>query len=760
MRRLAILLLLVASLMRAQACQENRYQGINQRVCEALNTSDSFLRRQEPAPALAILKELPVDSSIAPDLAAAVRSERIRAQEASAAETAKQATLLATLAAGFETKFTALVEWLLLLGGAAVVLWGLSALYRLRAPQDAMLISIADHTADKITDTANLLVSQESAHLLNPLDSLSADELTQHSLPGNGGSVFVNLQPVWATSYFETALASGSAVDLGVFKITPQALIQAFRTALRPVYRDTLDGVLSAVGQTTYLVVRRLDAKGRLIPGKTWFASSTGADARENVLREVMAKVVIDMSAEQSVTTEWQSLKLCQQAMDKSRDDKSVASTAVAQQLLQKALAQDPANWIARYNNALFLQLLGKNEASLDNWSFLMDMVSRRHVSSSLSSYLIKHPDFIYKIEYNRAITLARIFRWPENTMARKILANLSEVVDGDMRVLALSALANALSAQYKLMKASYTKSLAAKSEAGHEDDAASGFARAGSGGDKSSTKSVAEPIKVQLQLEEVTQGLIDALEDSKRLSRSIFFANAVARYARGAVRFELNHYKDALEDFNAASLLNPEFVDPQLSAARTLRAQKFTDWTLRVRSHLDAVLDLDDTNREAHFLLGSLLSDISVFRLEEAAIHYEKADPHSWAAYELGNLYLDAAFAGADPLKALQWLRKSVRLADAVDRRALGLAELILNFVEHSEETAKHGLDCYRMANEALVLLRKVQLKSGKSGQREKAQKLQKRFEELLTKIQPPPGFVLIDETAAKEPAPGTQDV
>jgi hypothetical protein len=147
-----------------------------------------------------------------------------------------------------------------------------------------------------------------------------------------------------------------------------------------------------------------------------------------------------------------------------------------------------------------------------------------------------------------------------------------------------------------------------------------------------------------------------------------------------------------ALDDFNAAILLSPDLIDPRLNAARAIRLKKSPGWTLQVELLLKAVLQLDPSHQEAHFLIGSLYLDTAVFRRTDAAKHFEQADPHTWASFELGGLYLDPSFATPDLYKALDYFRKSVRLGNAVDIRAQSLVRLLLRLVSQ-QITSRDGV-------------------------------------------------------------------
>jgi tetratricopeptide (TPR) repeat protein len=659
----------------------------------------------------------------------AIRVERIRAQQMTAEESARTSGFAATLWSDLLKKAEALFTWILLLGLLAVLVLVVLAIPRWRRPKPEMLISFADRTTDKPTDAANLILSQEVARLLGPSDGLSTESLTADSVGNRNGTTFVNLQPLWNPGYLETALNSGAALDLGVFKITPQAFLQFLKTAFREKYAYTLEGVVSSSGKTTMISVRMLDAKGERIQGCVWTVTADGDDARETALRDVVARVLIQHPTTLTSTGLWESLSYFQRAMDVFRTDESSTQVGDAQGYLQKALKHDPSNWMARYNNALFLQQEGDCEASLENWLILLDTLGSSKCPPSLVEYLRSHPELVNNIEYNHALTLGKLERLEENHRATKMLRNLTLIASGDLQCLAQSALAATLSWQFEHQFARTMDALVRQQSTIPEKEAATKTT-----GNEQGVKPLKPPdpraaaVKatetIGAEIDAITEALIERLIESQHVSKSLTLAVATARNARGVVHLTRSEYKAAMEDFRVAMVRDPEFLEPMLNAAKALRRQKQGDWVSQVQAYLENALKLDGDNKEAHFLLGSLFSDPRVFRLEQAANHFEAADPHSWAAYGLGDLFANPSFVGANRNKALENYRKSVRLADVTDQRTVTLTKLLLSLAERimarqvtrtgdgpriEGDPSKPTFDALQMAEEALQLSRNI---------------------------------------------------
>jgi len=685
-----------------KACDPNRFAGINEQVCESINQAHELIDRDHSDAALAILKDLPTDSTVTPDLANLIRGERIRAQRTSALRTERQSGAFATLWASLISKANALVSWLILIVLAALILFVIAQLPKLRSTLPQTLLTFTDQTLEKPSDEGNMALTQEVDRLLNPVQEPASEEFIQEQSTSGGGATFANLQPISGTSSIETALAAAGDVDLGAFKISPKALIQVWKDVFKPRYRYTLQGVLSKTGDTVFAYAQKLDGARQPIAGAVWSASCQGENARDSALRELMAKVKTKLSTAELATGIWQSVDYFQRAMDQCRDDKSFANLSAAQLLLQKSLKYDPVNWTARYNNALFLQMIGSYGDSLQNWSFLREALEHGR-ARGLPEDKQQLKLLLAKVDYNRALTLARMRKWEELKQALTILESLIDATSGDLKWLAKSALVAALGTRYELLESSIEVLPRAKTEAQSTGDNASSEHAPPEDSEQKNGKS-ASRMKSALddtyeKMEAITRELTTSLAETEPTSASLMHATAIARNARGAVLLDRGRSPLlALDDFNAAILLSPDLIDARLNAARAIRMKKNLDWTLQVETLLQAVLSLDPKHRETHFLLGSLYLDEAVDRLHDAAEHFEQADPHSWASFELGGLCLNPDFGVPDPQAALKHFRKSVRLGDAVDIRALRLVRLLLRLVD--EQLKAHEASRTETAN------------------------------------------------------------
>lgn len=764
LRKLLLLIVLAPPFAAAKQidfplCSVEHFQDINYQVCESINEAAKLIDRDDSDAALAILKDLPTDSTLPPELAALVRSERIRAQRASVLQAKRKSTAFASFWESLTSKAVTLFDWFVLLALAAFCLLCLAQLTKLKRVHPQTLISFTDQSLDNPSEAANLVLTQEANRLLNPTQEPESDELVQEASISGGGATFVNMQPILGTSSIETALGTADSVSLGAVKISPKALIQAWNDALRPRYRRTLQGILSKTGDTTFVYVQMLDDARKPIKGAGWSASRQGADARDAALREVMAKVMIMYSNTEQATRIWQSLDCFQQAMDRYREDKSLASISASQLLLQKSLKYDPSNWMARYNNALFLQMIGNLDDSLQNWSFLHGSLLNGKVLGSEASgeQLAK---LKARIDYNRALTLARMEKWEELKHAIDILEGIVVSTSEDLNWLAKSALASALCTHYKLLVDSSKNSSEVKvrpqsTRGSHSPEDASRDVlgqESGKPNPKSPRKmSVLE--KTFARIEHITTELIESLKTSQPISASLMHATAIARGARGAVLLDFGvSPSNALEDFNAAILLSPDLIDPRLNAAKVVVIRKKEGWTVRAESLLKSSLQLDPDHREAHFLLGSLYLDQAVFRLRDAGEHFKQADPHSWASFKLGELYLIPSFGVPDPKEALKQFRKSVRLGDAVDIRAQKLVRHLLSLVgpmltakdvangqsaKQPEPPAFTSWELLEMSREAERIAKRIQKRLGGPERCPKAAVLERRAHDFIAVLE-----------------------
>ena len=768
-RKLTVFLLLVPCLALGQACNPSRYDGLNHHVCDAVNLAERFVEEGEPAASLAVLKDLPTDGTVAPEIATAVRVERIRAQEASSVESVKKAGYVRSLMASLGSKAASLLTWLILIAIAALIVVAIRAVPRWSKPDKKMLVSFIDRTTSSPSDAANFVLSQEARRLITPLEDCRPEEMREGLIDNGQGATYVNLNPLQPAGTLETALGSAAALDLGIFKLTPQALFKAFQSARQPRYAKTVEGLLTSSGDTTFLSVSMLDARGRVAPKAVWTAASSEANAREKVLREVLAKLVIYHAAEHpstsyTATTRWRSQAFFQQAMDVSHASPAEDTNAQVQMLLQKSLQDDPSNWMARYNNGLYLHLLGDYDGAKRNWIKLQETLNSKACPASLTRYIAEvDKGFVNSVDYNCALAQAKIAEGAENKEVVSILEDLKTRAEGDLKYLCLSALASAKSVEFE--RKFYEIKLSSKPRPAETRKETASGSKAAAKTDTPVAKEAPTTnwvTVVQLatkeirgEIDSITEGLIQVMNDSEHPSRSLALATATARNARGSVRALMNEPRLALDDFRSAMVLDPEFIDPGVNAAIALRDlyrhQKFgrRTWRLEAEVLLNGVLRQDARNREAHYQMGQLLIDPSVFRLEEAADHFAKADPHSWAAFELGNLYLSPSYEKADRLEALKWLRKSERLADEPNQRALTLATQLLRQVQYqlaqratakqagSADLSKPGYDACLLAQDAFRFAGKVAKGGWDTRVRRKAALIEARAKAVMDQIQ-----------------------
>ena len=124
----------------------------------------------------------------------------------------------------------------------------------------------------------------------------------------------------------------------------------------------------------------------------------------------------------------------------KGRPIKGEEWSAKAQGLLQKALTYDPSNWMARYNNALFLQMTENYKSAPENWTFMLTELTRGHADRRTHDK--GKTALLAKVNHNSALTLARVGDWNELKHAVTILEELIASDAQDLKWLAKIALA------------------------------------------------------------------------------------------------------------------------------------------------------------------------------------------------------------------------------------------------------------------------------------------------------------------------------
>jgi tetratricopeptide (TPR) repeat protein len=549
------------------------------------------------------------------------------------------------------TGFGTLAGWIVILAATA----GLIVTGRLFIPAKYDLLIDLQDLAATDRDNGSHLLSAEVQQILFP-PGAGGDELMFESMTDFSGGSSASIKPMAQMPGLDSMLST-VPLAVGPLQFTPAAVWGLLRSVFQPRHSNTLAGALFVQGTRTALNVRLLTKTGAVRQNAWWLLSADGADSRRAVLRQLAARVAIEISNGRSISDNPQSLEATLQGMDLLRASPTAAPSQATQRAaataFQNAVGYDPGNWMARFNLSLLLRQLGDKEEAIQHCKMLRDLLNSRNSPASLQYYLNSHPHFEASIEYNQALALAQVRTWEANKEAIELLDGLIGRRDDLLMGLAESARAAALLFQFDWF---------------HGNPDAS-----------SRQKEVGEKVAGAV-------GRLDALARERVSSRSLELARSVALNARGYVTDRNGNHQAARNDFETAATLDPGFVDVHLNLGRVYRHggnRLAAEWIVRAKSHITMALSLQPENREANYQMGRLLADEAVRNYSEALTWFDKAQPHSIAAFFAGKIHCDSAFSGFDMEKGIEQLRMAANLTSELDFRVVVLVDRLIDYAD-----------------------------------------------------------------------------
>jgi tetratricopeptide (TPR) repeat protein len=327
---------------------------------------------------------------------------------------------------------------------------------------------------------------------------------------------------------------------------------------------------------------------------------------------------------------------------------------------------------MARFNLSVVLRQLGEDvNAAIKH----CEMLDERIKAGLMAAALQIQPDLEQLNQYNLALAVSKLDSWQGYGRARKIFEDLIASGRIDFQLMGRSGKATSLLFEYRQFKEALRNS--------------------GGEMDEDQRRRTAE--QKQRVIREVEQCL-DQIQgqnnvQTSALERRLALSTAIALNARGYVFDGEGDYKRALEALRRAAAMQPDYVDPHLNLARLFRRypeRTGEDWTQQARVHLDQVLAINPSNRDAHYQMGRLLSDPALADYAKALESFQSAQPHGMSAYQAGVILLSPSYSGADLGKAIEWLRVSVVLTRTVGFQHLKLTESLLKAAGEQVDSAE----------------------------------------------------------------------
>jgi tetratricopeptide (TPR) repeat protein len=376
------------------------------------------------------------------------------------------------------------------------VLWLWSASLRL-FPRGGTVVSFDDLSVPRADrpEKSRILTQAILDLLQNPRPAQMSD-LQMDIMPGIKEPGFGNLQPAITMVSVGEYEPSENPMKIGMVEFSIRDIRALVSRHFSRPHKQSLEGWLVEEDGAFHAGARLLDVARKPVPkapplrhGESWLGGlfrrrsrrrrsvddqaptlhewrvrRTGDDARFEALADLAAQILVD-TGNSTLTNSWQSFRSFNRALGlrdgqealKTRDahQRGGSSTlAAARHHLERAVAHDPSNWIARFNLALTLSRDGDAEVALKHLTMLEKVVARawplvgmkrdshqyqqlrvtRPTFCSVVDHLKDYPECAFLILYNKAVAVqharGRAFAGPSDHLqqAAHIFAQISRL--------------------------------------------------------------------------------------------------------------------------------------------------------------------------------------------------------------------------------------------------------------------------------------------------------------------------------------------
>ncbi|MES1244466.1 MAG: hypothetical protein ABUT39_22870 [Acidobacteriota bacterium] len=628
---------------------------------EDVAKADQLARDDKFGEAIAIYSD--IAQSKAPEIPAALKR---RARQAKARAEAGKAEAEAvgfwgrTWKSASEGVFT-LAGWSVFLLAGGLLVWAAQARRRKRKPREETLIALEDLTAEAAE--REILSQGLMRELLLRLGSmresedLAADIDTLADIDGSAqANLRMETEPV---ADIPSVIQDGTAVQIGPFSLTPRQLVELVRAYFRQPWKSRLAGSLVRRGEQTLLLIERSTVDGGSTLIDRWEALADGDDARSVVVRRMATRLAFE-TAQTRLTEDWRSFEAYREAMvclaRAEQEEPREPLLEEACRDLQRSLRHDPANWIARFHLGATQRKLGQNESAAKQFEFLEWMAADgAQGAGPMADYLAKHPELLFTLRYNKAVSLSKVSNWKAHHEAVRLL---DELVDGAttptpptppgtasgirLEMLARSARAAALT--FELESSPEGERSAKEQERTHRFQS-----------------QVFERIDAERKWIKALP-VATARLDWKAYSLS--FAVTHNAYGRACYLLGRKGGEDALRE---ALTMSPDFAESYITLAElSMRRRKPMDWSRQAEDLLKRALVINPANQKAHYRLGELYADPVFADSLSAKEHLAKAELVPWSYAILARILAEEG----DVEEAVRKMRRSIHLSPEPDHR------------------------------------------------------------------------------------------
>lgn len=594
--------------------------------------------------------------------------------------------------------------------------------YRLRqSPRAATRVSFEDLSEPRETRLAkSRVLTNNIRDLLQNPKPVQMSELHVDLMPGTDEGGFSGLSPTLAMEAVLGFEPSDHPVKVASLEFSLRDLFGFVSSFFSRPYLHTLDGWIDTRGDQVeaFAALRTYGSRAR---DDKWSVRCTGPRARERAIADLAAQIVVG-TGKSTMTNNWQSFRNFHEALKLRFSDGAGSAEQDApgpRTHLERALAFDSANWIARFNLGLALCRENQPQTALEHFKILERVFTEAwartkhgHAAKaivdgefcpadqvafqSVLTHIKEYPECPFLVLYNKAIALSNIGERHATVAALQILETIGNLRDSTLDgqfALPHREMASNLSRRSRTELALYGLSARANILAGVQ----TGVCPVGDADAGEIIESGLEQIRAIS--ERISQ--ICLLEQEQHW-QSLQAARAVSLTALARVLAIQSQEAEAERLLREAIAAHPGLVGAYLHLAemyQRCRENLSAMWPAQSEWLLRRALEISPGCTQATYLLGTLYSHPLVGRGEEAEALLASLKTHPEACLRLARILSDRA----ENAEALNCMRRYLVLCSHVSGEGVGCLELLLT---RTEMDGGQGLN-WRPVAETLEALR-----------------------------------------------------
>ena len=331
--------------------------------------------------------------------------------------------------------------------------------YRLmRSPRPATRVSFEDLSEPRETRLAkSRVLTNNIRDLLQNPKPVQMSELHVDLMPGTDEGGFSGLSPTLAMEAVLGFEPSDHPVKVASLEFSLRDLFGFVSSFFSRPYLHTLDGWIDTRGDQVEAFAD-LRTHGSRARDDKWSVRCSGPRARERAIADLAAQIVVG-TGKSTMTNNWQSFRNFHEALKLRFSDGGGSAEKDApspRTYLERALAFDSANWIARFNLGLALCRENQPQTALEHFKILEHVftevwtrMTSGHIAKvilagescpsdqvafqSVLTHIKEYPECPFLVLYNKAIALSNIGERHATVSAVQILESIGNLMDGSL---------------------------------------------------------------------------------------------------------------------------------------------------------------------------------------------------------------------------------------------------------------------------------------------------------------------------------------